>query len=301
MKKAWEKALAALLVLALAFAATAAAETRTRVTAREGMEEEILETRFESRLGYALWYDAAQFTYYPGGMEEGGDMFVPASGDAVTPVYLSATLKTGISPEDAVAQQESRFAADGLEETSDQVLESGAACRVVAAERAGVFYRVYLFETGEDVLAIETACAAEAEEGFGSRLADLVGSITLLDTAEITLFAPDGNFDRLVGVQTEVYDTPQGILHALKDARALPEDVTVESFSIDGSTATLDLSSNFAEMMAQTGTAGEYLYMGGIVNTFLTRYGLDTITVLSGGQPVETGHAVYDQPQKMFG
>ena len=46
--------------------------------------------------------------------------------------------------------------------------------------------------------------------------------------------------------------------------------------------------------MQGSGTAGEYLTMGSVVNTFLTAFDAETMTLTVNGKPLETGHDIYD-------
>ena len=48
------------------------------------------------------------------------------------------------------------------------------------------------------------------------------------------------------------------------------------------------------------GTSGEYVVMGSVVNTYLTAFGLDRITITVEGNVPETGHSIYDQPLRMY-
>ena len=56
----------------------------------------------------------------------------------------------------------------------------------------------------------------------------------------------------------------------------------------------VDLSSNFAEGLLNMGTAGEYLTMGAVVNSFLDTYQADGIEITAGGAVIETGHTSFE-------
>jgi hypothetical protein len=56
----------------------------------------------------------------------------------------------------------------------------------------------------------------------------------------------------------------------------------------------LDLSSNFVEGLLNMGTAGEYLTMGAVVNSFLDTYQADGIEITAGGNVIETGHTSFE-------
>lgn len=113
----------------------------------------------------------------------------------------------------------------------------------------------------------------------------------------IVIYVPDENFDQLEAHEVEGEATPEGLVAALVTAGALPEGTAVLAF--DGET--IDLSEAFGEAVSHTGTAGEYLMLGALVNTLLTNLGLTEISVVSEGQIIETGHNVYDEPLAFYG
>jgi len=80
---------------------------------------------------------------------------------------------------------------------------------------------------------------------------------------------------------------------------ALPEGCDALSFYL--STSTLDMNAAFAEALSRTGTLGEALLMGCLVNTILTYFELDSITVTAEGQVLQTGHETYDYPLTFYG
>ena len=48
------------------------------------------------------------------------------------------------------------------------------------------------------------------------------------------------------------------------------------------------------------GTSGEYIAVGCLVNTYLTAFGADTVSITVNGAPLESGHNVYDMPLEFY-
>ena len=113
-------------------------------------------------------------------------------------------------------------------------------------------------------------------------------------TREVTLprEAPQNTMEQLIQSTALAED----IMEQLIQAGALPEGVRV--LSMEG--GVLDLNSAFLSFLNSMGTSGEYVVMGSVVNTYLTAFGLDRITITVEGNVPETGHSVYDQPLRMY-
>ena len=120
--------------------------------------------------------------------------------------------------------------------------------------------------------------------------------------AQATLYLPNENADGFDTEQVELTeDSPQALVDALIERGALPEGTEVlGEFDRSAQTPTVDLSQEFADAMASTGTTGESMLMGSLVNTFLYYYGIDSISVTAQGQVIETGHTEYSQPMGVF-
>lgn len=95
--------------------------------------------------------------------------------------------------------------------------------------------------------------------------------------------------------------TPENLIAELAAVDVVSGDTQVNSFDRTDQSLQLDLSGDFSTYVSGMGTDGEYLVIGSLVNTFLTAYGADEISVTVDGQDLETGHAVYDQPLGFFG
>ena len=140
----------------------------------------------------------------------------------------------------------------------------------------------------------------------------------MLEEMDVTLYIPNETADGFDEVTETVKAQPQGIVDALIAHEALPADVRVNSFRLedngvetqegdivsyavgDALHIDLDLSAEFAEGLASTGTAGEEMMLGSLVNTILSAYGADTLTVTCDGETLETGHCVYDEPLSLM-
>lgn len=116
---------------------------------------------------------------------------------------------------------------------------------------------------------------------------------------QLTLYLPNENADGWNVTKNQIEQvTPDIIIGQLVGAGAIPDSVTVVSFGEDqgenGLILKLDLSSNFAEGLLNMGTAGEYLTMGAVVNSFLDTYQADGIEITEGGTVIETGHTSFE-------
>lgn len=137
------------------------------------------------------------------------------------------------------------------------------------------------------------------------------------EKVNVTLYLPDENAEYLVPVICEAKKTPEGLIQALVEAGALPEGTEVNYFILkdngnyisledevasmsDKLTAEIDLSDHFMEGMQHTGTAGEAMLMGSLVNTMIENLNLKTIMVSANDEVIETGHCIYDEPQEFY-
>ena len=116
---------------------------------------------------------------------------------------------------------------------------------------------------------------------------------------QLTLYLPNENADGWNVTKNQIEQvTPDIIIGQLVGAGAIPDSVTVVSFGEDqgenGLILKLDLSSNFSEGLLNMGTAGEYLTMGAVVNSFLDTYQADGIEITAGGTVIETGHTSFE-------
>ncbi|MDR1765025.1 MAG: GerMN domain-containing protein [Lachnospiraceae bacterium] len=116
----------------------------------------------------------------------------------------------------------------------------------------------------------------------------------------VVLFLPNESADGFT-VRGELTDgTAQHIVSLLVEDGGLPQGCGILSLQINGKSAVADMNSAFAAAIKETGTAGEYVRLGSLVNTLLTYYRLDSITVIAEGEVIETGHEVYNYALAFF-
>lgn len=142
---------------------------------------------------------------------------------------------------------------------------------------------------------------AEKKEDTAEKAEDTTKETESAEAQEeqLTLYLPNENADGWDVTKNQMEQiTPDIIIGQLVGAGAIPDSVTVVSFGEDqgenGLILKLDLSSNFAEGLLNMGTAGEYLTMGSVVNSFLDTYQADGIEITAGGNVIETGHTSFE-------
>lgn len=94
--------------------------------------------------------------------------------------------------------------------------------------------------------------------------------------------------------------TPEHLISELAKLNVVSIDTKVNSFEQDGKSLKLDLSKGFSEYVNMMGTSGEYIVMGGLVDTFLTAFEAEEILITVDGKPLETGHAIYEAPLAFY-
>ena len=94
--------------------------------------------------------------------------------------------------------------------------------------------------------------------------------------------------------------SPDNLIGELALVNVVSYDTEVLDFSKSGKSLTLDLSNDFSNYINMMGTAGEYIVIGSLVNTFLDAYSADDILITSNGKTLETSHAIYDKPLLRF-
>lgn len=117
----------------------------------------------------------------------------------------------------------------------------------------------------------------------------------------IMLYLPNDTADGFVTQAAETDGTAADIIALLVAEHALPMGSAVLDFAIDGAGGPrVDMNNAFGQAVRSTGTTGEYLLLGSLVNTLLSYFGLSEITLTVEGSVLETGHEVYSYPLHFF-
>lgn len=118
----------------------------------------------------------------------------------------------------------------------------------------------------------------------------------------VTMYRGDENCEYLISEEAQIPAlTPQALADLLYSRGVLSGRVTVNDFfQEENGDLQLDLSGEFSNMLNGSGTAGEYILLGSLVNTFLDAYEAEKILITVAGETLESGHAVYDQPLTFF-
>ena len=173
----------------------------------------------------------------------------------------------------------------------------------------------------------QTSQQAEEKENWEALEDSLITEVELLTEVEATLYLPNEQADGFETV-TETVAAEQGVTQGLVDALvahgALPEGTIINDFLLeDNSTTiygedeepettvthivgdtfwiTMDVSREYADALSSTGTTGETMLLGSLVNTLLDFYNAQDITLTCEGTWIETGHNTYDQPISFVG
>ena len=117
----------------------------------------------------------------------------------------------------------------------------------------------------------------------------------------IALYVGNANADGFEIINTQIVNrTAYSIINELKAAGSVAKGVKANSLEFVKGKLVLDLSKEFAQDVASTGTAGEYIKVGCVVNTFLDAYNVDTLTITVEGKAWESGHIIYDKPLSRY-
>ena len=116
-----------------------------------------------------------------------------------------------------------------------------------------------------------------------------------------TIYSGNDNADGFVTTQVQLEKlNPITLVDQLIQIGVLTEDVEILALSQRGGQLFLDFSPSFATLICSQGTAGEYIIMGSVVNTFLDAYGTETVSITVNGLVLESGHVIYDFPMERF-
>jgi len=99
--------------------------------------------------------------------------------------------------------------------------------------------------------------------------------------------------------------TPELLLSQLAKHNVISKQTKINSIKqtkseSDGNSLAVDFSQEFQDDLFMQGTAGEFLMMGSVVNTFLSAYDADSMTITVNGNPLESGHCIYEKSYEIL-
>ena len=118
----------------------------------------------------------------------------------------------------------------------------------------------------------------------------------------VTLYKGDDNAEYVIPVECEITEqSPQAIVDKLYELGVFSAPITTNSFTVDNSNVIhLDMGQDFAGLVQSSGTAGEHLMVGSLVNSFISVFQADAVLITIDGNTFESGHAVYDFALNFF-
>lgn len=152
-------------------------------------------------------------------------------------------------------------------------------------------------------LFLAAGCAKEAYDidAPGEEAAEEMSREETIEPVKVLIYCGNAAADGFEQKEVEIKGlTPENLISELAALNVVSIDTEVKSFEQEGTSLQLDLSRGFSQYVNMMGTSGEYIVMGGLVNTFLTAYGADEILVTVEGKTLETGHASYENPLGFF-
>ncbi len=111
----------------------------------------------------------------------------------------------------------------------------------------------------------------------------------------ISLYVPNENYSDFIIIDSFFDGTIDGLVDALVINKVLPKDSKVNSFSIKGNVAKIDLSEEFGKGVNEARTS-ELMIVGSLANTIIKYYNVEFVELTVEGEILETGLRIYDSP-----
>ena len=122
----------------------------------------------------------------------------------------------------------------------------------------------------------------------------------------ISIYHGDDNAEYIIEDKIPKQEvTPELLIKELAKRGILEENTSVNSLNIEksqqnGTSLQVDFSKEFQDELYRQGTAGEFIMMGSVVDTFLKAYEADSMTITVNGNTLESGHCIYEGDMKFY-
>lgn len=157
-------------------------------------------------------------------------------------------------------------------------------------------------QTTEDVpVEDEEKTDSASEEERASNSSD---NATEEEESGIRIYYADSQAEHVVSDNIgEEEVSPELLLGELAKHNVISKKIKINSLNQkksenNGNSLSVDFSQEFQDELFMQGTAGEFLMLGSVVNTFLKAYDAESMTITVNGNPLESGHCIYEKPMK---
>lgn len=121
---------------------------------------------------------------------------------------------------------------------------------------------------------------------------------------KVLIYYGNDNADGIIYKEAALSElSAEALVGELAKVNIVSLDTKVRTVFIDEKDAKLlhlDMSKEFGEYVSMMGTAGEYIVIGGLVDTFLDAYDCERVKITVEGKTLETGHAAYEGELQFF-
>ncbi len=154
-------------------------------------------------------------------------------------------------------------------------------------------------KTGSELLTQTEAALEPVEE-------EIVPAVEETDEGiALHIYTGDDEAENIIRTTVYVEEVDeQVVMSELVAALGMGSEAGLNSFQVlmhnGDRVARVDLNQSFADYLNRLGTAGEYIVMGSLTNTFLECYQCELMLVTAEGKVLETGHAIYEEYLEMY-
>ena len=149
------------------------------------------------------------------------------------------------------------------------------------------------------VLLLAGCCTPKPDVSTPTQASNHASSEPLVTESYLIYLPLEGadGFERITLNVPEI--SPEGVLSELQNHNVLPETVMINQLEVKDIQLNLDFNQAFADLVCSTGTAGELMIIGSVVNTYLSAYqsyNVECVLITVEGSSWESGHVIYDIP-----